>query len=124
VTKWDAWPDDVRSPFYNQHIVINPANVPPWHEKARMRLGDAAYKWLVEIRHNADPKPVPGAGSAIFLHARRGPDRYTSGCTAMALPELESIVRWLHWRSVPHYVLLPRAEYERLKIPWQLPQIP
>lgn len=124
VTKWDAWPDDVRNPFYNQHIVINPQNIPPWHESARMRLGDDAYKWLVEIRHNADPQPVPGAGSAIFFHTRRGPNRYTSGCTAMKLSDLESIIRWLRWRSVPHYVLLPREEYERLKGPWQLPQIP
>ena len=38
--------------------------------------------------------------------------------------KLENIIRWLQWQSVPHYVLLPRREYERLKGPWQLPQIP
>ena len=36
-----------------------------------MRSGDFAYHWLIEIRHNSDP-PVPGAGSAIFFHIRRG----------------------------------------------------
>lgn len=124
VTKWDAWPDDVRNPYYNQHIVINPRNVPSWYESQKMRLGDFAYKWLIEIRHNSDPKPVPGFGSAIFFHTRRGPNRYTSGCTTMKVSDLENIIRWLQWRSVPHYVLLPREEYRRLKGPWKLPEIP
>ena len=66
VTTADAWVDDVKHPDYNRFVTIDdPANPPPWFQKAKMRHNDFAYRWLVEIRHNSDP-PVPGAGSAIF----------------------------------------------------------
>lgn len=124
VTRWDAWPDDPKNPFYNRHVVIDPAaGVPPWFEKQRMRLGDAAYHWLIEIRHNMDPKPVPGGGSAIFFHTRRGPDRTSHGCTVMARSDLENVIRWLRADARPHYVLLPQAEYERLRGAWDLPEV-
>ena len=84
VSKSDAWVDDPAHPQYNQHVVIeDPKNPPPWFEKQKMRHGDFAYRWLVEIRHNSDP-PVAGAGSAIFFHIRRGPQRPSAGCTTMA----------------------------------------
>ena len=57
-----------------------------------MRSGDFAYRWLVEIRHNADP-PVPGYGSAIFFHIRRGPSRPSAGCTTMAEKNLVELIR-------------------------------
>lgn len=124
VTRWDAWVDDPRSPFYNRHVRIDPERgVPPWFEKQRMRLGDPAYYWLVEIRHNADP-PAPGFGSAIFLHTRRGPSRPTAGCTSMARGDLERLIRFLRAPARPHYVLLPRAEYERFGKAWGLPVWP
>ena len=120
VTRWDAWVDDVRNPHYNRHYVADPKNVPKWFEKQRMRLGDAAYTWMIEIRHNADP-PVPGAGSAIFFHVRRGPDRKTSGCTTMRRSDLEKIIRWLRVEARPHYVLLPADLHTQLRRPWKLP---
>lgn len=124
VTRWDAWPDDPANPHYNRHVVIKPeAGVPPWFEKQRMRLGDPAYRWRVEIRHNADP-PSPGAGSAIFFHIRRGPDRKTSGCTTMSEGNLQAVVKWLRAELKPHYVLLPRAEYGALQTTWNLPALP
>ena len=76
-----------------------------------MRSGDFAYHWLIDIRHNADP-PVPGAGSAIFFHIRRGENRPTTGCTTMAEPELVKIIAWLRATKQPCYALLPAAEYE------------
>ena len=122
VGKWDAWVDDVRNPYYNRHIVVDPRNVPPWFEKQRMRLGDFAYKWLIEIRHNADP-PKPGFGSAIFFHIRRGPDRPTSGCTTMEEANLEKIIAWLRADKRPHYVLLPALEYRKKQRAWGLPAL-
>ncbi|NNE93960.1 MAG: hypothetical protein HKN23_20105 [Verrucomicrobiales bacterium] len=121
VSKWDAWPDDVNHPNYNQHIVIDPKKgVPSWFESQKMRHGDFAYKWLIEIRHNADP-PKPGAGSAIFMHIRRGPNRYTAGCTSMLESDLVKVIQFLQADKKPHYVLLPKAEYAKLKGPWNLP---
>lgn len=120
VNNADAWVDDVTLPDYNKHVVVDPTNPPPWFAKQRMRQGDFAYRWLVEIRHNADP-PVPGLGSAIFFHIRRGAQRPTAGCTTMAEENLVALIRWLRADAKPHYALLPRAEYAAKARAWGLP---
>jgi L,D-peptidoglycan transpeptidase YkuD (ErfK/YbiS/YcfS/YnhG family) len=120
VTAADAWVDDLHSPYYNQHKVVDPRNPPPWYNKAKMRLGDFAYHWLVEIRHNSDP-PEPGFGSAIFFHIRRGPARPSAGCTTMAEPDLVTLVKWLREADEPHYICLPRDEYLTHWQAWGLP---
>lgn len=120
VTAADAWIEDPQLPDYNRHVVIDPKNPPPWFEKERMKLNDPAFRWRVEIRHNSDP-PVPGAGSAIFFHVRRGADRKTAGCTTMAEESLVAMIRWLRKSAKPHYVLLPWSEYQRLAEDWKLP---
>ena len=121
VTKADAWVDDPSLPEYNRYVAIpDPANPPPWFEKQKMRHNDFAYRWLVEIRHNADP-PVPGDGSAIFFHIRRGVDRPTAGCTTMAEPNLIHLIQFLRIDKNPIYALLPRAEYEKKWRTWGLP---
>jgi hypothetical protein len=91
VTEADVWSDDPRSPNYNRHIVIDPKNPPDNYTHERMRSGDFAYHWLIEIRHNSDP-PIPGAGSAIFFHIRRGVSRPTTGCTTMAKADLVKLI--------------------------------
>lgn len=124
VTTADAWVDDPASPDYNRFVTIpDPAHPPAWFDKAKMRHGDSAYEWLVEIRHNADP-PQSGAGSAIFFHIRRtknGELRPTSGCTTMAEPELVHLIRFLRAEDHPHYVLLPWDEYQKKWRAWGLP---
>lgn len=121
VTTADAWSDDVTSPDYNRFVTIpDPANPPPWFAKQKMRHNDFAYRWLVEIRHNSDP-PVPGAGSAIFFHIRRGVDRPTSGCTTMAEPDLVKLITWMRSARRPCYALLPASEYAKKWQPWHLP---
>jgi L,D-peptidoglycan transpeptidase YkuD (ErfK/YbiS/YcfS/YnhG family) len=114
VTERDAWVDDPALPEYNRHVRLQPGTTPPgWFEKQRMRLGDPAYRWLIEVRHNSDP-PLPGAGSAIFIHLQRGPDRPSFGCTVMAEPDLVRLLRWLQAPANPAYCLLPATEYRRL----------
>ncbi len=120
VTAADAWIDDATSPDYNRHVVVDPKNPPPWYAKQRMRLGDFAYRWLVELRHNSDP-PVPGNGSAIFLHLRRAPHKPSVGCTVMSEPNLTALIRWLRADAKPHFVLLPRDEYVARWKAWNLP---
>jgi len=120
VTANDAWPDDPKNPFYNQYVAVDSARPPAWFASQRMRTGDPAYRWRVEIRHNADPIE-PGAGSATFFHIRRGENRRTSACTTMAESVLQEMVVWLRVSAKPHYVLLPRGEYERLWQTWGLP---
>ena len=121
VTRADAWVDDVKSPDYNRFVTIeNPDNPPPWFEKQKMRHNDFAYRWLVEIRHNSDP-PVPGQGSAIFFHIRRGVSRPTAGCTTMAEGDLVRMITWLRAPRHPCYALLPAPEYEKKWQAWDLP---
>ncbi|MDQ2824398.1 MAG: L,D-transpeptidase family protein [Verrucomicrobiota bacterium] len=123
VTRADAWVDDVQSPDYNRFVTIdNPDQPPPWFEKQKMRHNDFAYRWLVEIRHNSDP-PVPGEGSAIFFHIRRGLNRPTSGCTTMAEGNLVRLITWLRAARHPCYALLPSAEYKKRWQLWDLPPI-
>jgi L,D-peptidoglycan transpeptidase YkuD (ErfK/YbiS/YcfS/YnhG family) len=120
ITLGDAWIDDPAQPQDNQHVVIDPKNPPAWFAKQKMRHGDFAYRWLVEIRHNSDP-PIAGAGSAIFFHIRRGVSRPSAGCTTMAEANLVNLIRWLRADKRPHYALLPRAEYEAKWKAWGLP---
>jgi L,D-peptidoglycan transpeptidase YkuD (ErfK/YbiS/YcfS/YnhG family) len=121
VGPWDAYVDDSTNPFYNQHVRIDPRKgIPPWFEKQKMRLGDAAYKWMLEIRHNQGPA-APGYGSAIFFHVRRGPDKPSAGCTTMAEGDLVRLLRWIDPNASPHYVLLPKADYAALRTTWGLP---
>ena len=121
VSDADAWIDDPKSPNYNRHVAIPDQNHPPaWFDKQKMRHGDFAYQWLVEIRHNADP-PAPGAGSAIFFHIRRGATRPTSGCTTMAELNLVQLIQFLRADEHPCYALLPWAEYQAKWRAWGLP---
>jgi L,D-peptidoglycan transpeptidase YkuD (ErfK/YbiS/YcfS/YnhG family) len=121
VTTADAWVDDGTSPDYNRFVTIDdPANPPAWFGKQKMRHNDFAYRWLIEIRHNSDA-PVPGKGSAIFFHIRRGVDRPTAGCTTMAEKDLVQIVRWLRAGRNPCFTLLPNDVYREKWRQWNLP---
>jgi L,D-peptidoglycan transpeptidase YkuD (ErfK/YbiS/YcfS/YnhG family) len=120
VTEADIWSDDPRSPNYNRHVVIDPKHPPDNYTHEKMRSGDFAYHWLIEVRHNSDP-PVPGAGSAIFFHIRRGVNRPTTGCTTMAEPDLVRLVKWLRAPRHPCYALLPLDEYRKKCDAWKLP---
>jgi L,D-peptidoglycan transpeptidase YkuD (ErfK/YbiS/YcfS/YnhG family) len=120
VTEADVWSDDPRSPNYNRHVVIDPRNPPENYSHEKMRPGDFAYRWLVEIRHNSDP-PVPGAGSAIFFHIRRGVNRPSTGCTTMAEADLVRVIKWLRATRDPCFALLPVEAYREKWQGWGLP---
>jgi len=120
VTAADAWIGNPELLHYNEHVVVDLQNPPPWFKKEQMKQDDFAHHWKIEIRHNSDP-PVPGAGSAIFFHIQRGPNKHSSGCTTMPQPALLSIIRWLRASAHPHYALLPAAEYRAKWKAWGLP---
>jgi L,D-peptidoglycan transpeptidase YkuD (ErfK/YbiS/YcfS/YnhG family) len=122
VTEADAWVDDPRSPHYNEHVIADPRNLPAWFSRERMKSGDFAYHWLIEVEHNEHPA-IPGQGSAIFFHIRRGETHPTSGCTTMAEENLVRIIRWLRREKHPEYVLLPEPEYAKKREAWGLPAL-
>lgn len=78
----DGWCDDPRSPSYNRPVR------PPFaasHEK--LWRDDALYDLVAVIGHNDDP-PVPGRGSAIFLHVAKPDWGPTEGCVALTRDDL------------------------------------
>src|ERR1043166_3597633 len=111
--------DDVSSSRYNLLVERSGAGVGGWKSWEQMRAAPG-YRGGVVVGHNAGP-PVAGRGSCIFLHIWAGPSKGTAGCTAMAQPGLEELLRWLDAKKRPLLVQLPEAEYARLRAAWRLP---
>jgi L,D-peptidoglycan transpeptidase YkuD (ErfK/YbiS/YcfS/YnhG family) len=82
----DGWSDDPRDLLYNQAV---PLPHPYSHE--RLWRDDGVYDLIVPLGYNDDP-PVPGLGSAIFLHCARPDFSPTEGCVAVALPDLLALL--------------------------------
>jgi D-alanyl-D-alanine dipeptidase len=115
--------DDEKSKFYNTLVDTSTVS-DDWgsHENEKMRRADDLYRWGILVDHNANPS-VPGSGSCIFMHIWRGPGEPTVGCTAMAQPDLESLLGWLDPERKPLLVQLPAAQYQKLRHHWNLPEI-
>lgn len=81
--------------------------------------GDHAYRIGFVIEHNANGEK--GKGSCIFAHLWKSPTSPTAGCTAMTDDAMERLLAWLDPSKKPVFVLLPKAEYARLRDAWNLP---
>ena len=68
--------------------------VPYPYSHERLARADRQYD-LVLITDWNWPRAERGAGSAIFMHAWRGPGKPTAGCVALAAPHLRWITRRL-----------------------------
>jgi L,D-peptidoglycan transpeptidase YkuD (ErfK/YbiS/YcfS/YnhG family) len=71
----DGWSDTPADPAYNR-----PVRHPHAFSAERLWRSDDLYDAILLLDHNDDP-PVPGLGSAIFVHLREGP--FTEGCVAV-----------------------------------------
>jgi L,D-peptidoglycan transpeptidase YkuD (ErfK/YbiS/YcfS/YnhG family) len=87
LTAEDGWCDDPGDAAYNTQVRLPFAG---GHE--RLWRDDGIYDAIVILGHNDDP-PMPGAGSAIFLHVARDDYGPTQGCVALALPDLLTVLR-------------------------------
>ncbi|MEO1679157.1 MAG: L,D-transpeptidase family protein [Pseudomonadota bacterium] len=87
----DLWSDDPADPAYNTWVR---APHPFGHE--RLHRPDGLYDIVLTTDWNW-PDAVPGRGSAIFVHCRRGPGRPTAGCLALRRADLA----WLATRMPP-----------------------
>lgn len=90
----DGWCDDPADAAYNT-LVTRPIDAS--HET--MWRDDALYDLVVEIGYNDDP-PVPGQGSAIFMHIAREGYAPTEGCVALARADLERVLAAIDDTSV------------------------
>lgn len=122
VTSRDLWVEDPASSSYNRNLVLDHEPATPWEKKQQMKQDDPAHALKLFIAHNPPPKAVPGRGSSIFFHIwRANGSKPTAGCTTLEETRLRGLIAWLDPGKHPLYVLLPRAEYERLKPRWGLP---
>jgi L,D-peptidoglycan transpeptidase YkuD (ErfK/YbiS/YcfS/YnhG family) len=82
----DGWCDDPGHPSYNC-----PVQLPFAASHEKLWRDDGVYNIIVVLGHN-DAPPVPGKGSAIFMHIARPDYRGTEGCVALSEPDLETIL--------------------------------
>lgn len=81
----DGWSDAAADPAYNR-----PVRHPHPYSAERLWREDGLYDAIVVLGHN-DAPPVPGAGSAIFLHCwNEGAP--TEGCIALPKEALLAIL--------------------------------
>jgi L,D-peptidoglycan transpeptidase YkuD (ErfK/YbiS/YcfS/YnhG family) len=87
LTPTDGWCDDPADPNYNRPVVL------PYRASCEeMWREDELYDVVVILGHNSDP-PVPGKGSAIFLHCAKADYSPTEGCVALAKADLLALLR-------------------------------
>ncbi len=82
----DGWCDDPASARYNRAVRL-PFDA--GHEQ--LWRADAVYDVIGVLGWNDDP-PVPGRGSAIFLHVATPDFAPTAGCIALPLPDLLALL--------------------------------
>jgi L,D-peptidoglycan transpeptidase YkuD (ErfK/YbiS/YcfS/YnhG family) len=122
VTSHDLWVEDPASPSYNRNLILDHEPATPWELKQQMKQTDPVHALKLFIAHNAPPNVVPNAGSSIFFHIwRNAVGRATAGCTTMDQAKLYSLVAKIDPARNPVYVLLPQAEYSKLRERWKLP---
>lgn len=87
LTPRDGWCDDPADPLYNQQIrqPFNGRFEILWRE-------DRIYDVIVVLGYN-DAPPLPGRGSAIFLHLSAPDRRPTEGCVALEPKHLLEILK-------------------------------
>jgi D-alanyl-D-alanine dipeptidase len=110
--------DDSHSRSYNR-IVDRSTLTPDWSSSERMLSVGEYYRWGIEIEQNPGAKPQ--AGSCVFLHIWGGEGGGTEGCTAMAKPNIESILEWLQPASKPLLVQMPLPQYRQVEKALHLP---
>ena len=112
--------DDPASTHYNRLVHRDRVATVDWSSSEKMAQVGEAYRWGVVIEYNT-ASPVPGHGSCVFLHISPTPGQGTAGCTAMATPALDELMRWLDPARQPALVQMPAAALAPLVTPWRLP---
>ena len=81
----DLWSDDGRDRGYNSLVRA------PYHfSHEALRRGDPLYDLVLVLDWNL-ARPIPGKGSAIFIHQWRRPGYPTEGCIAFSRLDLQWI---------------------------------
>jgi L,D-peptidoglycan transpeptidase YkuD (ErfK/YbiS/YcfS/YnhG family) len=94
LTSNDGWCDDLKDANYNKFVKLpySASYENLWRE-------DNLYDVIIILGYNDNP-PVPGKGSAIFMHVARPSYSPTAGCIALSLPDLLKLLKELNTDSV------------------------
>jgi D-alanyl-D-alanine dipeptidase len=112
--------EDQRSKHYNELIDATEVAAAGWERWSPLARPDGLFDWGIVVRQNS-PDVKRGAGSCVFLHIWRGPQRPTAGCTAMPKEALVEVLRWLDAHRHPLLVQLPDETYRAMQSSWGLP---
>jgi L,D-peptidoglycan transpeptidase YkuD (ErfK/YbiS/YcfS/YnhG family) len=82
-----GWCDDISDPNYNKFVKLPYSSR---HEK--LWRDDNLYDIIVVIGYNDQP-PMPGKGSAIFMHIAKPEYQGTEGCIALSQEDLLEILK-------------------------------
>lgn len=90
IKPWSLWADDPKRPeVYNTYVDARDyPNQKPNFSAEYLMHSDELYDLLYVIDYNLD-NPVPGLGSAIFLHIKTKP---TAGCVGLKRKDLFELV--------------------------------
>ena len=120
---WVTNTTDAR--YYNRHVRLDHPARTEWELREQMRQTDYPHSIKMLICHNTPERKggvVVGGGSSIFFHIwRNGGKSATAGCTSMAEENLRAIIARIDPARKPVYILLPRADYAKLRQSWRLP---
>ena len=100
----DFWVDDAQSGFYNT-FQKGPSNG-RWNSAEDLYAIGHVYQYFAVVEYNT-VNPMPGAGSAIFLHVWKDKSSPTAGCTALSEENLLKIIRWLDPAQKPVLAQFP-----------------
>ncbi len=106
----DFWVDDMYSELYNT-FQKGPVNG-RWSSAEDLFAIGNVYKYFAVIEYNT-VNPLPGVGSAIFLHIWRDQDSPTAGCTALSEENVLKIIRWLDPAYKPVLAQFPAEDLNR-----------
>lgn len=94
IMQTDGWCDAPEHRLYNRPVTLPFAAS---HEK--LWRNDDLYDLIVEMGQN-DAPPVPGGGSAVFIHVARPDYGPTEGCVALAKDDLRALLAAWSTRTI------------------------
>ena len=120
-TDCDRCVDDADHADYNRILRLATPKTPvTWRSAEELLLPTEHYRYLVEINYN-DLRPRKGSGSCIFLHVSPPPGGGTAGCTALAVDDLLTLLRWLDPAQNPLLIQVPEPVLDSTRAAWNLP---
>ncbi|MBV8667325.1 MAG: hypothetical protein JO269_12670 [Burkholderiaceae bacterium] len=112
--------DDVKSSHYNRIVDKSQVDQYDWDSSEKMR---AIQEYELGIFIGYNPERKKGAGSCVFLHRWTDEKTGTTGCTAMALEQMQKIFRWIDGTKNPILIQMPEKTYRQLQSAGNLPQL-